>query len=71
MEVAMVQAPPNDGATAALDANATTADASVEAWVRALLSTIPHPAIEYNLPVIDVQRYWHCSLSIFLNHDRR
>jgi hypothetical protein len=71
MEVATVQAPPNDGATAALHANVAEADASVEAWARALLPTIPHPAIEYNLPVIDVQRYWRCSLSILLKHDRR
>jgi hypothetical protein len=54
MEVATVQAPPDDGATAALHANAAEADASVEAWARALLPTIPHPTIEYNLPVIDV-----------------
>jgi hypothetical protein len=54
MEVATVQAPPNDGSTAALHANAAEADASVEAWARALLPTIPHPTIEYNLPVIDV-----------------
>jgi hypothetical protein len=67
MEGATVQAPPDDGATAALHANAAEADASVEAWARALLPTIPHPTIEYNLPVIDVQRYWRCSLSIFLN----
>jgi hypothetical protein len=67
MEGATVQAPPDDGAIAVLHANAAEADASVEAWARALLPTIPHPTIEYNLPVIDVQRYWRCSLSIFLN----
>jgi hypothetical protein len=71
MEVATVQAPPNDGTTTALHANIAEADASVEAWARELLPTIPRPAIEYNLPVIDVQRYWRCSLSIFLKRDRR
>jgi len=28
----------------------------VVALVRSLLPTVPHPAIEYNLPVLDVQR---------------
>jgi hypothetical protein len=32
-------------------------DASAVALARSLMPTVPHPAIEYNLPVLDVQRY--------------
>lgn len=40
------------------------ADASVEALARALLPTVPHPAIECNLPVLDMQRL--LALTIFV-----
>ena len=33
-------------------------DASALALARTLLPTAPLPAIEYNLPVLEVQRYW-------------
>jgi hypothetical protein len=36
---------------------ASPTDASVVALARSLIPTVPHPAIEYNLPVLDVQRY--------------
>jgi hypothetical protein len=36
---------------------ASTTDASVVALAKSLIPTVPHPAIEYNLPVLDVQRY--------------
>jgi hypothetical protein len=36
---------------------ASPTDASVVALARSLMPTVPHPATEYNLPVLDVQRY--------------
>jgi hypothetical protein len=36
---------------------ASPTDASAVALARSLIPTVPHPAIEYNLPVLDVQRY--------------
>jgi hypothetical protein len=36
---------------------ASPTDASVVALARSLMPTVPHPAIEYNLLVLDVQRY--------------
>jgi hypothetical protein len=36
---------------------ASPTDASAVALARSLMPTVPHPAIEYNLPVLDVQRY--------------
>jgi hypothetical protein len=36
---------------------ASPTDASAVALARSLMPTAPHPAIEYNLPVLDVQRY--------------
>jgi hypothetical protein len=40
----------------AVDGESPT-DASVVALARSLMPTVPHPAIEYNLAVLDVQRY--------------
>jgi hypothetical protein len=36
---------------------ASPTDASAVALAKSLIPTVPHPAIEYNLPVLDVQRY--------------
>jgi hypothetical protein len=36
---------------------ANPTDASAVALARSLMPTAPHPAIEYNLLVLDVQRY--------------
>jgi hypothetical protein len=36
---------------------ASPTDASAVALARSLMPTVSHPAIEYNLPVLDVQRY--------------
>jgi hypothetical protein len=36
---------------------ASPTDASDVDLARSLMPTVPHPAIEYNLPVLDVQRY--------------
>jgi hypothetical protein len=45
-----------DAQDVAVDGESPT-DASVVALARSLMPTVPHPAIEYNLPVLDVQRY--------------
>jgi hypothetical protein len=49
--------PAAPGALAAPVDGASPTDASAVALARSLMPTVPHPAIEYNLPVLDVQRY--------------
>jgi hypothetical protein len=39
-------------------------DAPNDALALALLPTVPHPAIEYNLPVLQVERYIFDALAL-------
>ena len=39
---------------------------SALALARMFLPTVPLPTVEYNLPILEVQRYWPFMLSVFL-----
>jgi hypothetical protein len=47
---------PTHDAAEGLDAPAEAPMSSALALARSLLPTVPHPAVEYNLPVLDAQR---------------
>jgi hypothetical protein len=65
--------PPDAPPEAAAAIARTDADAmsNALALVRTLLSTAPPPAVEYNVPVVDVQRYAVTYFMLLYLHSRR
>jgi hypothetical protein len=60
----LVTWPPRGGAPDGLAQVAVDAPNDALALARALLPTVPHPAIEYHLPVLQVERYIFDALAL-------